>query len=611
MNRIDEIGPPGRNGRHPGSRCLAFSAPSARRKNASTPTGSRAAVGAKATTTPDGVVRIAWARTDVPVKVDGMPLKPFAGLGSWAAFTKAPHGAMVMGDTVVFQDEVTPAMDAAFAAGLEVTGLHNHFFYDEPKVYFMHIGGTGEPEKLAAGVKAVWDAIKKVRAADAITGGRVRRDSARSRERSTPAAIEEILGHKAQIQDGVVKVTIGREGTMHGVKVGGSMGLTTWAAFTGGNAHAVVDGDFIMTAAEVQPVLRALRKADIHIVALHNHMVGEQPAFYFTHFWGKGPAGTRPGPPVRPGCTEGSRPSERPLTRHETGTDSQNQGETMDRRSQPPCDVSAAWTALTMALLAAVISAEADEPPLERVQTIALKGPVGGLDHLAIDAKRGRLFVANTVNDSLDVVDLKAGKLLKQVPGQGRIRGIDYSPDVDRVFVGNGTGGVCNTFDGENYELIKSVPLGDDADNVRYNPRTQRIYVVHADTELSVIDARDFTRPQPDRTAQGPGGVQTGNGPTADVRQRQGGQVVVIDTEKDEVIGQFPVAPAGGNAAVAIDEPNHRLFIGCRKNPRWSSWTAIPGRSWPACRSPAMSMTSPSTRGGNGSMPLAATGRSR
>src|SRR5262249_8085204 len=99
-----------------------------------------AAAGTKASTTPDGVIRIAWARTDVSVKVDGMPLKPFAGLGSWAAFTSGPHGAMVMGDTVVFQDEVTPAMDAAFAAGLEVTALHNHFFFDEPKVYFMHIG---------------------------------------------------------------------------------------------------------------------------------------------------------------------------------------------------------------------------------------------------------------------------------------------------------------------------------------------------------------------------------------------------------------------------------------------------------------------------------------
>src|SRR5262249_42680264 len=92
-------------------------------------------------------------------------------------------------------------------------------------------------------------------------------------------------------EGGVVKVTIGREGTMHGIKVGGSMGLTTWAAFSGSDEYAAVDGDFIMTADEVQPVLRALRKAGIHVVALHNHMVGERPAFYFTHFWGKGPAG--------------------------------------------------------------------------------------------------------------------------------------------------------------------------------------------------------------------------------------------------------------------------------------------------------------------------------
>src|SRR5262245_24329525 len=123
-----------------------------------------AAASVKPTKSADGVVRIAWARTDVAVKVDGMPLRPFAGLGSWAAFTSTPHGAMVMGDTVVFQDEVSPAMDAAFAAGLHVTALHNHFFHDEPKVYFMHIGGTGDPEKLAAGVKSVWDAITKVRA---------------------------------------------------------------------------------------------------------------------------------------------------------------------------------------------------------------------------------------------------------------------------------------------------------------------------------------------------------------------------------------------------------------------------------------------------------------
>ncbi len=245
------------------------------------------AAGSKATTTKDGVVRIAWSRTDVSVKVDGMPLKPFAGLGSWAAFTTAPHGAMVMGDTVVFEDEVTPAMDAAFAGGLEVTGLHNHFFYDEPKVYFMHIGGQGEPEKLAAAVKGVWDAIKKIRTDHATPGKRFAGEIPKE-GKIDAAAIEKALSQKSETQQGVVKVTIGREGTMHGVKVGGSMGLTTWAAFSGSDDYAAVDGDFIMTAEEVQPVLRALRKSGIRIVALHNHMIGEQPAFYFTHFWGKG-----------------------------------------------------------------------------------------------------------------------------------------------------------------------------------------------------------------------------------------------------------------------------------------------------------------------------------
>jgi DNA-binding beta-propeller fold protein YncE len=225
-------------------------------------------------------------------------------------------------------------------------------------------------------------------------------------------------------------------------------------------------------------------------------------------------------------------------------------------------------TALSTALLTStIISAKAETPPLERVRTIALKGPVGGLDHLAIDARRERLFVANTVNDSLDTVDVKAGKLLKQVPGQRRIRGIDYSPDVDRIFVGNGAGGICNTFDGESYELIKSVPLGDDADNVRYNPRTQRIYVVHADRELSVIDARDYTIRSPIALPKNLGAFKLERERPRMYVNAKEGQVVVIDTERDEVMGRFPVAPAGADAAVAIDEPNHRLFIGCRTNP--------------------------------------------
>lgn len=245
------------------------------------------AAGVKASTTADGVVRIGWARTDVKVTVDGIPLKPFAGLGSWAAFEATLHGAILMGDTVVFEDEITPAMDAAFEAGLEVTALHNHFNFDEPKVYFMHIGGQANTENLATGVKRVWDAIKEVRAKQPEPAKRIPGDVPLA-GKIDASVIEKILKMKSEAQDGVVKVTIGREGMMHGVKLSGSMGLTSWVAFSGSDRFAAIDGDFIMAAEEVQPVLRALRKADIHVVALHNHMVGEQPAFYFTHFWGKG-----------------------------------------------------------------------------------------------------------------------------------------------------------------------------------------------------------------------------------------------------------------------------------------------------------------------------------
>jgi hypothetical protein len=179
-------------------------------------------------------------------------------------------------------------MDAAFAAGLQVTALHNHFFYDEPKVFFMHIGGQGDPEKLAASVKEVWEAIKKVRQENATPAKRFSGEVPRE-GKIDPAPIEQILGHKGQAKDGIVKVSIGREGSMHHVKVGEAMGLNTWVAFSGSDDYAAVDGDFIMTGEEVQPVLGALRKSGINIVALHNHMIGEQPAFFFLHFWGKGP----------------------------------------------------------------------------------------------------------------------------------------------------------------------------------------------------------------------------------------------------------------------------------------------------------------------------------
>jgi Domain of Unknown Function (DUF1259) len=196
---------------------------------------------------------------------------------------------MVMGDTVVFEDEVDAAMDAAFTYGLSVTALHNHFFHDTPKVYFMHISGVGQAETLAAGVKAVWGAILAVRNAHpqpatgfggaAPTPGHV-----------DASAVSRIVGQPATDSQGVAKITIGRTGTMQGMAVGGSMGLTTWAAFSGSDALAAMDGDFIMSAEEVQPVLHVLRKVGVHIVALHSHMIGEHPSFYFTHFWSTGKA---------------------------------------------------------------------------------------------------------------------------------------------------------------------------------------------------------------------------------------------------------------------------------------------------------------------------------
>lgn len=198
---------------------------------------------------------------------------------------------MIMGDTVVFQDEVDAAMDAAFANGLKVTALHNHFFYDQPKAYFMHLDGRGSAPELAAGVKAVWDAIGAVRAETPIPtkgfpGNPPPRDGTINVDRIT-----EITGLEASKKpSGVVKIGTGREGRMAGTTIDSRMGLSSWAAFSGNMESASVDGDFIMTADEVQPVLRAMREHGFHVVALHNHMVGENPTFYFAHYWGKGPA---------------------------------------------------------------------------------------------------------------------------------------------------------------------------------------------------------------------------------------------------------------------------------------------------------------------------------
>ena len=151
----------------------------------------------------------------------------------------------------------------------------------------MHIAGRRQPEPLASDVKAVWDAIRAVRSANSQPAGSFGGSTPTSGH-VTADLVAKIVGQPATDTQGVTKVTIGGKGAMAGMVVGGSMGLTTWAAFSGSDTLAAMDGDFMITAGEVQPVLRALRRGGIHIVALHGHMIGEQPDFYFTHFWATG-----------------------------------------------------------------------------------------------------------------------------------------------------------------------------------------------------------------------------------------------------------------------------------------------------------------------------------
>jgi len=235
------------------------------------------------------VFKVTKPRTDVKIAVDQWAMPPFMGLGSWAAFTPAHGGAMVMGDTVVFEDEVNPAMTAALDAGLEVTALHNHFFFDEPKVFFMHIGGHGDAKALAAGVKKVYDKIAEIRAANPAPSKSFA-GSISSPNSITAAPLETALGVKGQSNQGMFKIVIGRSASMNGVPVAKEMGVNTWASFAGSDDAAVVDGDFCMLENELQPVLRSMRAEGINIVAIHQHMSHEQPRYLFLHYWGKGKA---------------------------------------------------------------------------------------------------------------------------------------------------------------------------------------------------------------------------------------------------------------------------------------------------------------------------------
>lgn len=235
------------------------------------------------------VFKVTFPRGDLGITVDEWKMPAFMGLTAWAAFTDGKSSeAMVMGDLVLLQDEVNPVMSTLLDGGLSVTALHNHFFSDEPKVYFMHIEGEGTTEHLAKGVRAALDKVKDIRTASPQPaksfGGGIPDKSA-----ITVAPLIALFGGKPQEKDGMVKFTIGRSAKMPcGCEIGKEMGVNTWAAFAGTDDNAVVDGDFACLEGELQGVLKSLRSGGINIVAIHQHMTLEEPRYIFLHYWGRG-----------------------------------------------------------------------------------------------------------------------------------------------------------------------------------------------------------------------------------------------------------------------------------------------------------------------------------
>jgi hypothetical protein len=194
---------------------------------------------------------------------------------------------MVMGDMVLDEDQVNPVMSVALDNGLEVTALHNHFLWDSPRVMFMHIGGMGNEARLATAVGKVFAKISET---SGKPGEMRTADIDPAKSTLDPKKLDAVLGTKAELKDGVYKAIFGRVTRMHGHEVGNQMGVNTWAAFAGSDDKAFVDGDFAMLESELQRVLKALRGAGINIVAIHQHMTGEEPRIMFLHYWGLGGA---------------------------------------------------------------------------------------------------------------------------------------------------------------------------------------------------------------------------------------------------------------------------------------------------------------------------------
>jgi hypothetical protein len=236
----------------------------------------------------NGEYKITVPQHDLNIIVDGFKIIPAMGLGSWAAFTPCADSAMVMGDIVVTENDLAPVQHEVIRQGFAITAIHNHFVRNRPNVMYMHIDGKGKIEALSASVKAIFDKVKESRGSDPKAA---KADSVIN-TLNIPM-LDSIMGYKGESSKGVYKYTIGRPDvalTEHGIPVSSFMGFNTWAAWQGTPERAAVAGDFTMLENEVEPVIKALVENGIEVVAVHNHMVHEEPRIFFLHYWGVGNA---------------------------------------------------------------------------------------------------------------------------------------------------------------------------------------------------------------------------------------------------------------------------------------------------------------------------------
>ena len=238
----------------------------------------------------NGEYKITVPQNDLSIMVDGFKIIPPMGLGTWIAFTPAREGAMVMGDIIITETDLKPVQQEVIRQGLTITAIHNHFVRNHPNVMYMHIGGTGTTASMAEKAKAIFDKVKEVRGGDP---GKGSASSETLPNTIDTKKLDDALGYKGEMTKGVYKYTIGRPDVLlkeHGVTISTFLGFNTWAAFQGTPDHAAVAGDFTMLENEVAYVIKALIENGIEVVAVHNHMVHEQPKIFFLHYWGVGNA---------------------------------------------------------------------------------------------------------------------------------------------------------------------------------------------------------------------------------------------------------------------------------------------------------------------------------